>query len=250
MIFSHHVGMDLPIADDWYDSEYLGDGITWIDEHACRVAGNIWLLSGAEADLVIDTGTGLGNVRGMVESLTERPLLAATTVGYFDHAGGLHQFDERLIHKLDAERISHPTPRNTVSDKYLTADRFRALPHPGFDCQNYLMGACEPTRLLDDGDVIDLGERKLAVIHLPGVTDGSIGLLEKTTGAFFVGDSLLDNPKPYDGEPAEYSDDADRVAFRNSYERLLELDIANVYPGHGSPFDRARMHRIITDYLT
>lgn len=240
---------DLPIAERWYDSEYLGGGITWIDEHACRVAGNIWLLSGMETDLVIDTGTGIGDLRGMVESLTDQPLLAVTTVGYFDHAGGLHQFDQRLIHTQDAERVSQPTPRNTVSDKYLTAEMFRSLPTPGFDCQTYLMGACEPTRLLEDGDVINLGHRQLEVIHLPGVTNGSIGLLEETSRAFFVGDSLLDNPQPYDGEPAEYSDDADREAFRNSYQRLLELDIANVYPGHGSPFNRARMHRIIIDYL-
>ena len=243
-------GMNLPIADDWYDAEYLGAGITWIDEHACRVAGNIWLLSGAQTDLVIDTGTGIGDLRRMVESLTDQPLLAVTTVGYFDHAGGLHQFDQRLIHKQDEERVSHPTPRNTVSDKYLTTDMFRALPYPGFDYQTYLLGGCEPTRLLEDGDVINLGDRQLEVIHLPGVTNGSIGLLEEASGAFFVGDSLLDNSLPYDGEPAEYSDDADRQAFRNSYQRLLELDIVNVYPGHGSPFDRARMHRIITDYLT
>ena len=76
-----------------------------------------------------------------------------------------------------------------------------------------------------------------------------MGLLEKDSGAFFVGDSLLDFAQPYDGEPPEYSDDADPIAFRKSYERLLELDIVNIYPGHGSPFDRARMTRIIREYL-
>ena len=243
--------MTAPIAERWYDSEYLGGGITWIDEQhlASYAAGNIWLLCGADRDLVIDVGTGIGDIGAMVKSLTQRPVTAVTTVGYFDHAGGLGQFEERLIHRADSKRVSDPTPRNTVSDKYLTSNAFRALPYTGFDYKQYVMAACEPTRLLEDGDVIDLGSRLLKVIHLPGITDGSIGLLEETTGAFFVGDSLLDGPEIYTGEPATECDDADPEAFLESYRRLLELDIANVYPGHRSPFDRARMTRVITDYL-
>ena len=53
----------------------------------------------------------------------------------------------------------------------------------------------------------------------------------------------------YDGEPADYTDDADGEALRRSFERLLTLDVANVYPGHLSPFEGRRMTQIIGNYL-
>jgi glyoxylase-like metal-dependent hydrolase (beta-lactamase superfamily II) len=48
------------------------------------------------------------------------------------------------------------------------------------------MPASEPTRLLSDGDNIDLGDRIFEVVHLPGVTDGASGLFERASGLLFL----------------------------------------------------------------
>ena len=48
------------------------------------------------------------------------------------------------------------------------------------------------TRALDEGDVIDLGDRVFKVLHLPGHSRGSIGLLEEATGVFFSGDVIYE----------------------------------------------------------
>lgn len=45
-----------------------------------------------------------------------------------------------------------------------------------------------------DGDVIDLGGRKIRVISFPGVTPGSIVLLDYSTGALFSGLSIVSSP--------------------------------------------------------
>ena len=53
----------------------------------------------------------------------------------------------------------------------------------------------------------------------------------------------------YDGEPADYTDDADPIALRRSLERLLTVDVETVYPGHLSPYEGHRMIQIINKYL-
>ena len=243
--------MTLPIAERWYDSRPLDHGITLIDErHVDRIArSNIWLVAGRDRDLLVDSGTGLGPLAETVAQLTPRPVIAVATLGYYDHAGGLFQFEERAIHRLDAPRVAAPTPRRTVSDKYLVDANFTAVPHAGFRAADYAMPPRAPTRLLEDGEVIDLGGRRFEVQHLPGVTDGAIGLFEAASGSLFTGDAFSYGDSLYDGEPADETGDADRAAFRRSLARMRSLAVATVYPGHYAPFTGTRLREIIDGYL-
>jgi glyoxylase-like metal-dependent hydrolase (beta-lactamase superfamily II) len=162
--------MRLSPAESWYEVKELEHGIARIDEVQLHefARSNIWLVSGSEQVLLVDTGTGLGPLREVVESVTDRPVIAFATTGYYDHAGGLHQFDSRLIHRLAADQVQHPSPRRVVSDKYLTTTAFKALPEVGFDPAGYRMVPTTPTRLVEDGDVIDLGDRKIEGHSPPG----------------------------------------------------------------------------------
>ena len=232
-----------------YDAEYLGDGITWIDEVCLRRAGNIWLIDAAPQALLIDTGWGLGDLRGFVSTLTENPVLAVATVGYFDHAGGLNQFTETAIHSLDAHRVINPDPLNTVWGKYFRDDVWRATQTALIRPDEYHMPSTSPTRLLADGETIQAGDRTLQVLHLPGITDGSIGLYDATSGALFTGDTLLDVDPPYDGEPISDSDDSDLKALSRSMQRIGDLPIQQVYPGHGSPYDGTRLRIILREFF-
>lgn len=99
----------------------------------------------------------------MVESLTQRPVLATATLGYFDHAGGLNQFDERLVHRLEAHGVSAPTVRDTAVERYFSLHMLDALPFESFLAEDYAVSPSTPTRLLEEGDVIDLGDRVLEV---------------------------------------------------------------------------------------
>ena len=100
------------------------------------------------------------------------------------------------------------------------------------------------TRLVDEGDVIDLGDRVSSqVLHLPGHSPGSIGLWEATTGTLFSGDALYDGPL-LDLLPGSDLDD-----YRATMERLATLPVTVVHGGHDPSFGRDRMHKLITDYL-
>ncbi len=243
--------MSPPIASQWYDVEPMPNGIVWIDEFNIHpgAVGNIWLVTGSERCLLFDTGTGLGNLAKLVAELTDQPVIALASTGYYDHSGGLSQFGQRAVHRLEAQRVRRPTPQNTVSSKYLTDAALKAIPYNGFAANDYVMAAAEPTELLEDASTIDLGNRRLDVLHTPGVTQGSIALYEEKSGALFTGESMSDSEEFYIGEPAEESNDADAQAHRSSMQRLLELEVSTVYPGHHSSFDARRMRQILEQYL-
>lgn len=239
----------LPVVKKWFEIDPVDEfGVRRVREPHAK-SGSIWLVEGSERCLLVDTGIGVSPLRGFLEAHTTKPIVAFASVGYYDHAGGMHEFDERLIHENDAWRVREPDRRNTVLDFYFD-NALRALPHMNFDPESYEITACEPTRLLRDGSIIDLGNRSFEVLHLPGVTKGTCGLLERETGVLFTGEALVwDGMEVYDGEPGYRSTDADHEAFCASMNCLKELPTKTVYPGHGERKDAAIMKQVITSYL-
>jgi glyoxylase-like metal-dependent hydrolase (beta-lactamase superfamily II) len=51
-----------------------------------------------------------------------------------------------------------------------------AVPHPGYRAAAHVVKGAEPTRVLAEGDLVDLGDRAFEMLHLPGHSPGSIGL--------------------------------------------------------------------------
>lgn len=238
--------MSKPVALDWYETRRLSDGITLIREKhvAPWLRCNIWHVRGRDSDLIIDTGMGLRPLVTEIATLTERPLTAVMTHSHFDHAGGLHQFDTRCGHPHEAAVIATPTPSNTVADiGYVVAETFTALPWAGFEHTDYLVKPAPLTRLVDEGDVFDLGDRVLKVLHLPGHSPGSVALYEVATQTLFSGDVL------YDGVLLDELYHSDQPTYRESLARLRELPLRTVHAGHFQSFDRARMTALIDAYL-
>ncbi len=233
------------VARDWYDVETLNDGICRIHERhvAHWLRCNIWHVRGRDRDLVIDTGMGVRPLQAELPSMTERPLTAIVTHSHFDHSGGLHEFAHRCGHCAEAHVLSDPTLQNTVADTgYVRADTFTALPYEGFSHENYIVKPAPLTEYLDEGDVIDLGDRVFKVFHLPGHSPGSIALFEERSGVLFSGDVV------YDGDLIDnlYHSDADVLS--ESLERLKTLPVTTVHGGHFKSFGRERMVEIISEY--
>ena len=61
------------------------------------------LIVGAHHALLFDTGYGFGDLRGLVESITEKPLYVVNSHGHVDHACGNEQFGGAYIHPLDMD---------------------------------------------------------------------------------------------------------------------------------------------------
>lgn len=235
-----------PVARDWYAERTFGEGVTLIRERHVQpwLRCNIWHVRGRDRDLIVDTGLGLRPLKAEIAALIERPLVAVQSHTHFDHSGGLHQFDDRRGHAAEAEIIARPTMANTVADiGYLVEEAFVAHPFEGFDVARYRVRAAAFTSHLDEGDVVDLGDRLFRVLHLPGHSPGSIALWEEATGLLFSGDVL------YDGDLIDdlYHSDAARLAA--SLRRLAELPVTTVHGGHFGSFGAERMRELIGEYL-
>ena len=99
------------------------------------------------------------------------------------------------------------------------------------------------TRLLDEGDVVDLGDRAFKVFHLPGHSPGSIALYEAATGLLFSGDVV------YDGALIDDLYHSEAEVLKESHARLRELPVTRVHAGHFESFGQDRMIEIIDEYL-
>jgi glyoxylase-like metal-dependent hydrolase (beta-lactamase superfamily II) len=238
--------MSATIARDWYEVEPVGEGVSLIREvHVAPwLRCNIWHVRGRDRDLVIDTGMGLRPLTREVALLAGRPLTAIVTHTHFDHAGGLHQFAERCGHPAEAALIAHPTAANTCADGgFVRAETFSALPYAGFSHEHFVVRPAPLTGYLDEGDVVDLGDRMFRVLHLPGHSPGSIALWEEETGVLFSGDVV------YDGALYDTIYHSDPERYRDSLMRLDELPVRVVHAGHYPSFGRDTMRAIIAEFL-
>src|SRR5690606_19779623 len=147
--------------------------------------------------MLIDSGMGVVSLRERVALVTERPLQAVASHTHFDHIGCHHEFECRLCHAAEADILANPTRAATLADPYVTDELFTQLPPEPYLSSTYQVRAAPATRLLADGDVVDLGDRHFEVIHTPGHSPGGIALWEQATGILFSGDIV------YDGELIE-----------------------------------------------
>ena len=232
-------------ADQWYRVSPKTDGITLIDEphilpfYRC----NIWHVRGRDGDLLMDSGMGVVSLRAHVPLVSGRPLQAVASHTHFDHIGCHYEFDCRLCHAAEAGLLAHPTRANTLADPYVTDEIFTALPPQPYLSTSYTVQPAPATRLLQDDDIVDLGDRHWQVIHTPGHSPGGIALWEAATATLISGDILYDGPLI---EDAYHSDPAAYVA---SMRRLRGLCPRVVHGGHFPSFDGARFATLIDGWL-
>jgi glyoxylase-like metal-dependent hydrolase (beta-lactamase superfamily II) len=223
----------------------MGDGVTLIDEPQIHqfYRCNVWHVRGRDGDMLVDSGMGVVSLRDHVALVTERPLQAVASHTHFDHIGTHHEFPCRLCHAAEAHLLRAPTRENTVADKYVTDAIYHTLPPAPYDSAAYCPAPAPATRLLWDGDIVDLGDRHFQVIHTPGHSPGGIALWEAATGVLFAGDIV------YDGELVEGTTDLEQWQYRVSMERLLALPVRVVHAGHFASYSGDRHRAIITDWL-
>ncbi|WP_300034602.1 MBL fold metallo-hydrolase [uncultured Roseobacter sp.] len=237
--------MDRVRPEDWYRLERKTDDVTliaepWIQEfYRC----NIWHVRGRERDMLVDSGMGVVSLTDWVPLVTERALTAVASHTHFDHIGCHHEFDDRCVHRLEADIMANPTRIATLADPYVTDDIFDRLPPLPYTSIDYAVKAAPATRLLEDGDIVDLGDRHFEIIHTPGHSPGGIALWEASTATLFSGDIVYDGPLIEDTWHANARD------YFRSMVRLLDLPVRVVHGGHFPSYGQDRHREIIRAWL-
>lgn len=161
-----------------------------------------FLLTGAEKALLIDSGASSTDAPQIAKSLTDLPLTLLNTHGDGDHTAGNSCFPTFYIHPADYENCN------------------LAAKFPG--C------LCLP---IQDGDSLDLGNRKLSIIGIPGHTYGSIAILDETNRLLFSGDSVQTEHIFMFGAHRQPE------VFASSLRKLSALEgrFDIILPSHGKP---------------
>ena len=238
------------------------DGIIRVEEHGERIwrieelfaapaaRGAIWVVDGSDRRLVIDAGWGLVPLARHVPELFDRSIVAVASHTHFDHIGGMHQFDERLVHPLEAAVLADPDPVTTQIVPYLLdypeSLAFDPLGNDtevgGFDAGTWRIPPAAATGTLDDGAVIALGDREILALHTPGHSPGHLCFYEEARRLLFPVDLM------YEGDVLDDIPGANVDDMLASHRRLEGLAVDWVLPGHFGPFDGARLRVLLDAY--
>lgn len=173
------------------------DSSTWaINEEGVR----FFLLTGKEKALLIDSGMQTEDAKGIAQSLTKLPVALLNTHADPDHIRSNGQFEAVYMHPSETANYYHSQGRQ---------------------------GDIIPVW---DKDVLELGERPLEIIHMPGHTPGSIAVLDVKNRRLFGGDPIQD------GTIFMFGIQREMRAYRHSLKRLegYRERFDEIYPSHGT----------------
>ena len=118
--------------DDSPESTPPGFSATPVSPRVTRIQGPydalMYLVTGHERALLVDTGYGVGDLAAFVASLTELPLTVVLTHGHVDHAFGASQFADVRMHPADLPVLA----AHRSKSRRVHADAASADGHPVF----------------------------------------------------------------------------------------------------------------------
>ena len=210
--------------NDWFTIERAEEDTYIISEYRHWEKTHCYLLLGTDRGLLIDTGLGVGNIGEAVRRLTDKPVAAVATHVHWDHIGGHRYFPDFYAHPAELPWLTEgfPQPLQEIRDCFAHG----CILPKSFDPDKYEIFQGTPTRLLRDGDVIDLGEREIRVLHTPGHSPGHMCFWECERGSLYTGDLV------YKKTLAAYFPTTDLEDYLHSLEKIGTLPVKRVFPGH------------------
>lgn len=210
---------------NWFTVEKIDAQTFAVSEYKHWEETHCYLLCGSERAVLIDTGLGVANIKKVVENLTDLSISVLTTHAHWDHIGGHKYFKDFAIHENEVSWLSERFPLSLQAVKKNLTLKPCEFP-AGFCLDNYQIFKGIPTRILHDGDLIDLGNRTLKVIHTPGHSPGHCCFYEQDRGWLYSGDLI------YQGCLDAFYPTTDPLEFMRSVEKVRSFKIKKILPAH------------------
>lgn len=173
-----------------------------INENTWRIEDGqvrFYLLEGSERAALIDTGMNTPNAREIAESLTELPIILINTHADPDHISGNKTFEEFYM---------SPKEEENYREQHGTGNLIPVV----------------------EGDEIELGNRLLTIIDIPGHTPGSIAILDEKNRVLISGDTIQDGNIFMFGKYRNITEYINSLIHLKEFAGLFD----EIYPMHGS----------------
>jgi len=180
------------LSDDWFQVYETVDGVYSIVEPYQLQETISHLIVGEERALLFDTGVGLLSIKAVVERITNLPVIVLNSHTHYDHVGGNWEFSTVLAIDSDYTRTNMEGFDNSrISGDFLPEAFCKGAPQES-DPASFFTKPWKQSRYVQNGEVLDLGGRKLEVLHVPGHTPDAVALLDAENRLLFSGDSWYD----------------------------------------------------------
>lgn len=165
---------------------------------------------------IIDPGGSFDRIEKVLNELNLIPKIIILTHGHGDHIAAVNDFVQKYqtlvyVHKDEAEMLMDA---NLNLSRYVTGKNI----------------SITPDVLLNDGDIVNLGDLNFEIIHTPGHTKG--GICIKIENIMFTGDTLFNKSiGRTDFEGGSFDEIINSIT-----NKIFSYDENTViYPGHNSP---------------
>ena len=203
-----------------------------------------YLLRGSDRSALIDSGFGLVDPRPLIEPLVGKNPLVLNTHVHPDHSNGNRWFEGTgVMGRLEWQTHGRKWNANThrIPDggwqpsKMILASGYADHLPEGFDPEVYdrfvARGIPEPVRLLDDGEVVDLGGVRLEAWHTPSHTRGHLCFYEPRRRWLFAGDAIARPGPLWLHLKCRASPEQMDRTYRMLADRADRVD--KIFPAHG-----------------
>ena len=198
-------------------------------------SNNLYLIVDGEEAALIDAHVG-GEAEKVLEAVEavvdlRRLKTVVITHGHLDHVGACPLLEERT----SATFAAHVADAGMVEAPWLqfleTLCRFQSPTEERYRSFLDTVGGrgVKVSRMLRDGDVLQVGTCRLEVVHTPGHSPGSICLYDSRTKALFTGDAVQGAEQFLPGWLGLI---VDARSYWTSLQRLSEMEVALFLPGH------------------
>jgi glyoxylase-like metal-dependent hydrolase (beta-lactamase superfamily II) len=222
----------------WYEVYKLTDDTYAIYEPFQFEEAICYLATGTEKAVVIDTGTGLGDLKKLVGELTDLPVSVINTHTHWDHVGANFQFDAIACynHPECIGKLTNGVSNERLRPSLMGDSIWKPLPE-NIDPETWSIPPVHQTRVFENGHTFDLGERTLEVIYTPGHSPGSVCFLDKKNRILFTGDTFF--PGPLYVHPTDVNIEDYIASIQKMEARLGEYD--HVCSGHNDPWVKSEV---------
>jgi len=196
----------------------------------------MYLLVGNEKALLVDSGYGLLDLKTIIGSLTDKPVVCVCTHGHVDHALGACQFDEAYLHSKDFDVYNNHTNPEFITEMGMKGLMMRPPPfirnNPGYINQVEKMSnkKYSPLTAIDDVESFDLGGRIVSWKHIPGHTQGSISIIDESYNTAFDADACAPGAWLFLEESSPLPDYLNELELYQGF--LSERGVNSRYVGH------------------